>query len=76
MKLFKKNTSDKPSSAISGRMAVRDRFADISEKVDKKNPIIIECGASTGPMIEKYLSLFDICRYFISFSFQSNLAYF
>ncbi|MEM6843551.1 MAG: FkbM family methyltransferase [Bacteroidota bacterium] len=59
MRLFKKNTSDKSSSAIFGRMAVRDRFADISEKVDKKNPIIVECGASTGPIIEKYLSLFD-----------------
>lgn len=59
MKIFKKNSNEKLDKAAFGRMAVRDRFADISEKIDKKNPIIIECGASIGPMVEKYLSMFD-----------------
>lgn len=60
MKIFsKKNPEKRHSAALYGRMAVRDRFADISGKINKRNPVIVECGASTGPMIEKYLSLFE-----------------
>lgn len=42
-----------------GVMASRDRFKDIQSLVKTETPLILECGASVGPMIALYLELFE-----------------
>lgn len=42
-----------------GVMAERSRFDDIKALVKTDSPIILECGASVGPMISLYLKLFS-----------------
>jgi FkbM family methyltransferase len=42
-----------------GRMAIRDRFADIKHHIPDENPVIVDGGAFVGFTIEKFLGIFD-----------------
>lgn len=39
-----------------GRMAVRDRFADLRERIDSQSPVIVDGGAYDGGMTDVFLS--------------------
>lgn len=41
-----------------GRMAQRDRFADIGKYVTKKDPFIVDGGANKGTMTDKFLAMY------------------
>lgn len=47
-----------------GRMAARDRFEDIKDFVNKQNPVIVECGAAVGAMIDLYLKQYSAPKIF------------
>jgi FkbM family methyltransferase len=38
-----------------GRMAVRDRYRDITEKIKSVSPLIVDCGANVGNTIDIFL---------------------
>lgn len=58
LKKLTKNKKEIETQNSYGRMAVRDRFIDLQTLVKTNSPFIIECGASSGPIIEHYLKLF------------------
>ena len=45
----------------SGRMAVRNRFADLRRKIDSKTPTIVDGGANRGNVADIFLWLYPSC---------------
>ena len=48
-----------PARSETGRMAVRDRYADVCRFVESKRPLIVDGGAHRGETVERFLRLFD-----------------
>jgi FkbM family methyltransferase len=63
------NHNDTKSLQVYGRMAVRDRYADIKEKLRSESPIIIDGGAHAGNVIEVFLTQYTAP---IIYAFEPN----